>query len=80
MSQPIYIPGEPGDELLRPVEAARVGGVSVKTLIRWEKAGKLTARRTLGGHRRYYRGEILALTGAPAGSGGGLGTPRVDEL
>jgi excisionase family DNA binding protein len=33
--------------------AARLIGVSVDTLRRWEKAGKITSTRTAGGHRRY---------------------------
>jgi excisionase family DNA binding protein len=31
---------------------------------RWAKAGKLTAIRTLGGHRRYRKSEVQALLGA----------------
>jgi putative resolvase len=34
-------------------EAAKILGVSIPTLRRWEKNGKLPALRTLGGHRRY---------------------------
>jgi putative resolvase len=34
-------------------EAARILGVSVGTLRRWETAGKLTSERTPGNHRRY---------------------------
>ena len=34
-------------------ETAKILGVSVPTLRRWEKSGKLPALRTLGGHRRY---------------------------
>jgi excisionase family DNA binding protein len=30
-----------------------------KTVTRWAKAGKLTAIRTLGGHRRYRESEVL---------------------
>lgn len=39
-------------------EAARMLGVSVDTLHRWERDGKLTSTRTLGGHRRFTRSEI----------------------
>jgi excisionase family DNA binding protein len=35
--------------------------VNPKTVTRWAKAGKLTAIRTLGGHRRYRREEVEAL-------------------
>lgn len=34
-------------------EAARLLGVSITTLRRWEAAGKLVAEHTAGGHRRY---------------------------
>lgn len=34
-------------------EAARILGVSLDTLRRWEKAGKIKSERTPGGHRRY---------------------------
>jgi len=34
-------------------EAAKVLGVSITTLRRWEAAGRLSAEHTAGGHRRY---------------------------
>jgi excisionase family DNA binding protein len=34
-------------------EAAKVLGVFIETLRRWEKTGKIRAERTFGGHRRY---------------------------
>jgi len=37
--------------------------VDPKTVTRWAKAGKLTAIRTLGGHRRYRKSEVQALLG-----------------
>jgi excisionase family DNA binding protein len=40
--------------------------VDPKTVTRWAKAGKLTAIRTLGGHRRYRRSEVQALLGIDA--------------
>lgn len=40
-------------ELLTIGEAARRLGVSIGTLRRWEAQGKISARRTLGGQRRY---------------------------
>lgn len=51
--------------LMTPAEVAAAFGVRVSTLRRWEKAGKLTAVRTLGGHRRYRADQVQALrTGA----------------
>lgn len=37
--------------LLTPAEVAALFRVDPKTVTRWAKAGKLTAIRTLGGHR-----------------------------
>lgn len=34
-------------------EAAKLLGVSAKTLRRWESQRKITSERTLGNHRRY---------------------------
>ncbi len=39
--------------LLTIKQAALEMGVSAQTMRRWEKEGKITSRRTLGGHRRY---------------------------
>ena len=49
--------------LLTPAEVAKMFRVDPKTVTRWAKAGKLTAIRTLGGHRRYRRSEVQALLG-----------------
>ena len=47
--------------LLTPTEVAQLFRVDPKTVTRWAKAGKLTAIRTLGGHRRYRQSEVLFL-------------------
>ena len=47
--------------LLTPSEVASLFRVDPKTVTRWAKAGKLTAIRTLGGHRRYRQTEVLGL-------------------
>ena len=47
--------------LLTPAEVAKLFRVDPKTVTRWAKAGKLTAIRTLGGHRRYRRSEVQSL-------------------
>lgn len=48
-------------------EAAKAIGVSVDSLRRWERKGKITSQRTIGGHRRYsvsrLRDEIAAIRG-----------------
>lgn len=54
------VPGHPG-ALLTPAEVAALFRVDPKTVTRWANAGKLTAVRTLGGHRRYRRSEVEEL-------------------
>ena len=48
-------------ELLTPAEVAKMFHVDPKTVTRWAQAGKLTYMRTLGGHRRYNRREVVEL-------------------
>jgi excisionase family DNA binding protein len=48
-------------ELLTPAEVAKLFRVDPKTVTRWAKAGKLSAIRTLGGHRRYRAAEVQRL-------------------
>lgn len=49
------------EPLLTPAEVAAMFKVDRKTVTRWAKAGKLSAVRTLGGHRRYLEREVRAL-------------------
>jgi excisionase family DNA binding protein len=46
------------DALLTPSEVAALFRVNPKTVTRWARAGKITAIRTLGGHRRFRASEI----------------------
>ena len=46
-------------ELLTPSEVAKLFRVDPNTVNRWAMAGKLSAIRTLGGHRRYRKEEII---------------------
>jgi excisionase family DNA binding protein len=46
------------EQLLTPSEVAQLFRVNPKTVTRWARAGKLTAIRTLGGHRRFRASEI----------------------
>jgi excisionase family DNA binding protein len=61
--QPI---GEPAvaasgrDALLTPSEVAEMFRVNPKTVTRWARAGKISTIWTLGGHRRFRTGGILA--------------------
>ena len=53
--------GAEAERLLTPAEVASIFRVDPKTVSRWARSGKLDARRTLGGHRRYPEREIWAL-------------------
>jgi excisionase family DNA binding protein len=53
------------DALLTPAEVAALFRVDPKTVTRWAKSGKLTALRTLGGHRRFLESEVRALIDVP---------------
>lgn len=53
-------PSEPM-ALLTPGEVAALFRVDPKTVTRWAVAGKLTAIRTPGGHRRFREDEVRAL-------------------
>ena len=46
------------NELLTPAEVAAMFRVNPKTVTRWARAGKISAIRTLGGHRRFKASEI----------------------
>ncbi len=50
--------------LMTPAEVATLFRVDPKTVTRWADAGKLTAVRTLGGHRRYRQDEVQNLLDA----------------
>lgn len=56
-----------GSELLAIGEAAGLLGVSVDTLRRWARAGRIEASRTPTGHRRFRRADLeTAFAVAPA--------------
>ena len=46
---------------MTPAQVAQLFRVDAKTVSRWAKEGKLSHIRTLGGHRRYPRDEIMRL-------------------
>ena len=50
--------------MMRPGEVARLFDVDTKTVCKWANAGNLTVVKTLGGHRRYMRAEVMALRNA----------------
>ncbi len=52
---------EENDRLIQPCEAAVLTGMSARSLRRYNTLGLITARKTPGGHRRYWLSDILAL-------------------
>jgi excisionase family DNA binding protein len=59
----------PTKTLLRPAQVARLLGVARQTVHDYEAAGKLTADRTPGGHRRYPLEDNPTLLAAMAQGG-----------
>lgn len=53
------------DVLLTPAEAAERCGVTVQTITRWAREGKIRASFTAGGHRRYTEAECQRVTSGP---------------
>lgn len=53
-------------DLLKPVDAARLAGVSYPTLKQWIYSGKIRSTKTAGGHHRIARSEIERVTGSKA--------------
>lgn len=54
--------GRPGDDrLMTPGEVAALFRVDPKTVTRWAAAGKISAIKTPGGHRRFRESEVRAL-------------------
>lgn len=47
------------NELMTPSEVAALFRVDPKTVARWADSGKLASVRTLGGHRRFPRKDVL---------------------
>ena len=50
-------------ELLTPIDAAKLAGVSYPTLKQWIYKGKIHATKTAGGHHRIPRSEIERVAG-----------------
>jgi excisionase family DNA binding protein len=50
-----------GDRLMTPGEVAHLFRVDPKTVTRWAAAGKISAIKTPGGHRRFRESEVRAL-------------------
>lgn len=57
---------------LTPGQAARVLGVSPKTVNRWANDGRIPCAMTLGGHRR-FRAEVIQAVATSMGLDGSTG-------
>lgn len=57
--EPVVSPSD--DRLLTPAEVAALFRVDPKTVTRWAAAGRISAIRTPGGHRRFRESEVKAL-------------------
>jgi excisionase family DNA binding protein len=55
------VPDDQQEELLTPSEVAAMFRVNPKTVTRWARSGKISAIRTLGGHRRFRKSEITRI-------------------
>src|SRR5258705_14013784 len=62
-------------ELLKPIDAAQLAGVSYPTLKQWIYKGKIRSTKTVGGHHRIARSEIERVTGTRRGKGAKRGRP-----
>ncbi len=60
----------PTTNLLTPGEVAQMFRVNPKTVTRWARAGKISAIRTLGGHRRFDALEVQAFLDRSQGNAG----------
>ncbi|MFC4334019.1 BldC family transcriptional regulator [Salininema proteolyticum] len=59
--------------LLLPSEVAALFRVDPKTVTRWANSGRISAIRTLGGHRRFLESEIMEiLEGGERGPGAAI--------
>jgi excisionase family DNA binding protein len=47
------------EKLITPKKAAELLSVTTDCLRKWERAKKITAVKTIGGHRRYKLEEII---------------------
>ena len=62
-------------ELLKPLDAAKLAGVSYPTLKQWIYTGKIRSTKTAGGHHRIARTEIERVTGTARSKSARKGKP-----
>ncbi|MEZ4556572.1 MAG: BldC family transcriptional regulator [Caldilineaceae bacterium] len=70
--------GKAADAYLTRAQVAELFSVSPSTVTRWADEGKLTCVRTLGGHRRYQKDEIIELVHTWLQEGERVETIRVE--
>ena len=70
--------GKAADAYLTRAQVAELFSVSPSTVTRWADEGKLTCVRTLGGHRRYQKDEIIELVHTWLQEGERVATIRVE--
>jgi excisionase family DNA binding protein len=61
-----FVP-EPGPEYLSRGEVARLFGVSLSTVTRWARTGRIATVRTPGGHYRYRAENMRQIARSGAG-------------
>lgn len=59
------------ERLMTPAEVADFFRVDPKTVARWAKAGRLHSTRTLGGHRRYKKADVVEAMEKATAAGNG---------
>lgn len=57
------------EQLLTPGEVAEIFRVNAKTVTRWSRTGKISAIKTMGGHRRFRATEIRKFIEEQQGEG-----------
>src|SRR3989442_11896188 len=67
------------ETLLTPSEVAAMFRVNPKTVTRWARAGKISAIRTLGGHRRVPASQNPPFLGQGETRSGGRAPPRAPD-
>lgn len=53
--------GAGAKDLMKPAEVAALLRVDPKTVTRWAANGRIPSARTPGGHRRFYRADIMKI-------------------
>lgn len=61
--------GDKSEDILTPVEVAKLFRVDPKTIARWAESGKIRSFKTLGGHRRFRRHWIESMIDQAAAGG-----------